>query len=101
MLNTVRAAWEAFRGKEKEFERTPKHGITQKGQTWHKLKYQIKLDGIVYYEILFGLVNLISAIIAFQYHHWFIVLYTLIFASGLFFVSIYTISQSIYAIQKS
>lgn len=101
MLNTVRAAWEALRGKANEFERTPKHGIIQKGQAWRKHKYQIKLDGIVFFEFALGLVNLFSSYIAFIYRHWFITFYTMIFGIGLFFVSLYTIGQSIHAVQKS
>jgi len=101
MLNTVRAAWGALQAKSNVFERTPKHGITTRGQTWTTLKYQLKLDGIVFFEILLGAVNVASAIFALQTGHWFIAFYTTIFAAGLFFNSLYTISQSINGIQKA
>ena len=101
MVNTFRAAWGALRGSPKVFERTPKYGIVQKGQTWQNLNYKIKIDSIVFYEILLGFVNLFSSVMAFRFQHWFISLYTLFFAIGLFFTSIYTIGQSIYGNQKA
>ena len=95
MLNTVRAALEIPLRRVRAFERTPKHGIMRKGQSWRKKKYQIKLDRIIFAELLLGAMNLVSGFFALRFEHWFIAFYTFMFAVGLFFNAIYTLIQSI------
>ena len=95
MLNTVRAALEIPLRRVRAFERTPKHGIMRKGQSWRKKKYQLKLDRIVFAEFLLGGMNILSCFYALRFGHWFIAFYTLLFAMGLFFNAIYTLIQSI------
>ena len=97
MLNTVRAALEMMRGTSRQFERTPKHGITRNSQSWIGNKYRLKLDKIVFWEMLLGLFNLASCVLALRFHHWFISFYAFIFAAGLFFAAFYTLTQSIHA----
>jgi len=96
MLNTVRAALEALRKTDRQFQRTPKFGVTSKGQSWRRSVYKLKLDPIVFWEIAFGLMNVVTCILAIQVQHWFIAFYTMIFATGLFFNSSYTLYQSVY-----
>ncbi len=95
MLNTVRAALEIVRVKDNQFERTPKYGVTLRDQSWKHSSYRLKLDPIIFWEIAFGLLNLASSILAFHYRQWFISFYTLIFAVGLIFDSLYTATQSL------
>lgn len=95
MLNTVRAALEIPLKRTRAFERTPKHGIIRRGQSWQRKKYQLKLDRIVFAELLLGVTNLVSCYFAIRLQHWFIAFYTLMFAVGLFFNALYTIIQSI------
>jgi cellulose synthase/poly-beta-1,6-N-acetylglucosamine synthase-like glycosyltransferase len=95
MLNTVRAALEIFMVKNRSFERTPKHGITSRGESWRKSHYRIKLDPIIFWEMAWGVLNVGSCILAFGAQHWFISFYTLLFAVGLFYNSFYSLAQSI------
>ncbi|MEM7344081.1 MAG: glycosyltransferase [Chloroflexota bacterium] len=96
MLNTVRAAWQAFSRRQTPFERTAKFGITQQAQDWtHKQRYQLKLDPIVYFEIALGVYCLGTIWLAIYLGNWAIALYTALFGVGLWFVSILTIVQAV------
>jgi hypothetical protein len=97
MLNTIQAALGMMHGTSRQFERTPKHGITQNSQSWIGNKYRLGLDKIVFWEMLLGLFNLVSCVLALRFHRWFISFYTFIFAAGLFFAAFYTLAQSIHA----
>lgn len=95
MLNTLRAALQILGRKKGVFERTPKFGISQKGEGWTDRYYQLRLDSIVFYEIAFALVNLATVIFAIQQHNWAIAVYASIFCAGLLFTSSVTIAQAI------
>ncbi len=101
MLNTLRAALEVMGEKGREFERTPKYGLTARGQPWRHSGYKLKLDKIIFAEIALGLFNLASCLLALQLHNWLIAVYAFVFAAGLLFDAGYTVTQSIYALQRS
>jgi cellulose synthase/poly-beta-1,6-N-acetylglucosamine synthase-like glycosyltransferase len=95
MINTVRAALQILQRKSSVFERTPKFGVTGKAQGWSVGNYQLKLDKIVYWELLFGLLNAGTVILGLRFGNPFISFYAAMFGFGLFFTSIYTIIQTI------
>lgn len=95
MLNTLRAALEIVVRKPMEFKRTPKFGVKNKSRAWEKQKYQLKLDTIVYWELLFAVLNVGTIVIALRYGHVLIAIYAALFAFGLAFTSIYTILQTL------
>lgn len=95
MLNTVRALLQILRRVQIGFERTPKTGLTRRGESWLSGRYQIKLDPIVYYEFAFALFNLFTLIFAARLQNWFIAVYAAIFSLGLAFTSGVTIWQSL------
>lgn len=95
MLNTLRAALQVIRGNETSFERTPKFGITEKTQRWRNKNYQLKFDKIAIWEIIIGILNFNTVHLSIKYGHWFIGFYSLLFGTGLFFTSFYTIYQAI------
>ncbi|GAB4580077.1 MAG: glycosyltransferase family 2 protein [Anaerolineales bacterium] len=95
MLNTVRAFVQILTGQATVFERTPKFGVANKTQTWITKRYQLKLDPLVYYEILFGLFNVGTIIYAILVKNYVITFYASLFAIGLFFVSGLSIAQAI------
>lgn len=95
MLNTVRAVIQLLRHEKKVFERTPKLGIVRKGETFSNKNYQLKLDRLVYAEALFGVMNLFTAALALQFHHWLIAVYAALFGFGLLFVSGTSIIQHV------
>lgn len=95
MLNTVRAAWEALNRKPNEFKRTPKFGVTHRSTEWLKRSYQLQLDPIVYWELLFAAFNIATIFLGLSYGHWLIAFYAALFAFGLLFTSLYTIVQAL------
>jgi cellulose synthase/poly-beta-1,6-N-acetylglucosamine synthase-like glycosyltransferase len=95
MLNTVRAAMQAFRGSQGAFERTPKFGIDRKKQKWYRRRYQLKLDPIVFFELIFALLNLSTAVYAYQIQNWVIAFYAILFSAGLLFTAGTSFIQSL------
>jgi cellulose synthase/poly-beta-1,6-N-acetylglucosamine synthase-like glycosyltransferase len=93
MLNTVRAAVEILSRRKGVFERTPKFGIVQKRQDWTRNRYQQSLDPMVFFEIAFALLNVVTVVLAARTHNWAIAVYALLFCSGLLFTSGLTIVQ--------
>ena len=95
MLNTVRALAQIFRRVQIGFERTPKMGLTSRGESWIGGRYQIKLDPIVFSEVAFALFNLFTVLLAARQQNWFIAIYAAIFCLGLFFTSGATLWQAL------
>jgi cellulose synthase/poly-beta-1,6-N-acetylglucosamine synthase-like glycosyltransferase len=95
MTNTASAAFQILRGKTGVFERTPKYGIIQDRQDWkRKKRYQTGLDPLVLAELLLGLWNVITLVMAVRAGDWGIGLYACIFSIGLLFVAGMSVSQS-------
>lgn len=95
MLNTVRAALQIGFGRKATFERTPKYGITRRGQVWDAKHYRVRVDKIVIFELLMAFANLYTVFLALQLGNYLISFYAALFALGLLFVSGLTIAQSI------
>lgn len=95
MLNTVRAAWYSGRGRVGTFERTPKFGVTQRGQDWLSRRYQLRLDPIVYAELFAALLNASTAITAIYFGNPLIALYASLFFIGLIYTSGMSIGQTL------
>ena len=98
MLNTVRAAVQIIARPDPEFERTAKFGMRSaepQRTTWTRLRYQLKLDPIVYAETALGIYSLAAAWLAFRYQNWAIVLYATWFGVGLLAVAGLTVCQSL------
>ncbi len=94
MLNTVRAALEIVDRKPMEFKRTPKFGVVDRSNKWEAQKYQLKLDPIVYWELLFAALNFGTIVIGMRDGYWLTALYAGLFAFGLSFASLFTIIQT-------
>lgn len=100
MVNTVRAAIQGLRGSTSTFERTPKYGVTGRSEDWRNRRYQLRLDPIVYLELILAAVNGLTVVLALYLGNWLIALYASIFFVGLLFTSGVTIEQA-YAVQRS
>jgi cellulose synthase/poly-beta-1,6-N-acetylglucosamine synthase-like glycosyltransferase len=102
MTTTVRAAWQIASGSGKTFERTPKFGIADRGESWLTSRYQLSVDPVIVVEFLVGLWNLGTVVYAFELHNWVIAVYAGIFLTGVLFVTGLTIAQNValWAYQK-
>jgi hypothetical protein len=99
MLNTLRAALQAFGSSPKVFERTPKFGVRQKEEDWTRRSYQLKLDAIVFLEVCLALVNILTIRMALHAHNWLIAMYAMIFCCGLLFTSGMSILQTVQVVR--
>jgi cellulose synthase/poly-beta-1,6-N-acetylglucosamine synthase-like glycosyltransferase len=63
--NTIAVIQGLFSKKSGSFARTPKYRIERKSDTWRDKKYQIKIDKIVFLEVLFGIAGLLAIVKAF------------------------------------
>lgn len=100
MVNTLRAFLQIFGRRNAVFERTPKFGIVQRRQKWMDRRYQLRLDPIVFYEVIFAVLNLVTVIMAVHAQNWAIALYAGLFAIGLGFTSGLTVLQTL-AVRQS
>lgn len=93
MINTVRATLQIFTNKRPVFERTAKFGLGVTRQGWMGKRYQLGLDRIVLWELLFAAMNIITAVLALGARNWAIAFYAALFATGLAYVSGLSIIQ--------
>jgi len=83
MVNTGRAAWQTFVGEPAPFERTPKFGVRDRREDWHRLRYQLGMDRIVYVELALAALNALTCVLAIHRGYWAIAIYAVIFGAGL------------------
>ena len=95
MINTARAALQIVLGRDEVFERTAKFGIEGRGALWTDKQYQLRLDGIVYVELLFVALNLFSVALGIRQGNWAVAIYALLFAIGLGYVAGLTLWQAL------
>jgi cellulose synthase/poly-beta-1,6-N-acetylglucosamine synthase-like glycosyltransferase len=95
MANTLRAAGHVLFNRSGVFERTPKFGISTRGQDWKQRKYQIGLDPLVFVELGLALVNFITVLLAISLGNYVIAAYATLFFTGLCFASGLTIKQTL------
>ena len=97
ILNTLRAALQIVQKRVVPFERTPKYAITNRAQPWAESRYRVKIDSLVFFEILLSFFNVWTAWFAWKTSHYLIMIFTFLFAVGLFFSSGLTLMQTLSA----
>jgi cellulose synthase/poly-beta-1,6-N-acetylglucosamine synthase-like glycosyltransferase len=95
MVNTGRAAWQTLVGEPAPFERTPKFGVRNRREDWHRLHYQLAMDRIVYVELALAALNALTCVIAVQRGYWAIAIYAAIFGVGLAAAAGTTVHQTL------
>jgi cellulose synthase/poly-beta-1,6-N-acetylglucosamine synthase-like glycosyltransferase len=97
MLNTARAALQIFTRPNPEFERTAKFGLDHVAEAgeWTRRRYQLKVDRIAWAELGLGLYAYATAVFAFSERNWGILLYAIVFGSGLVMMSGATFAHAI------
>jgi cellulose synthase/poly-beta-1,6-N-acetylglucosamine synthase-like glycosyltransferase len=97
MVNTARAAGQAFAGRPGAFERTPKFGLRQRHEDWPRLHYQLGVDPIVFAELALAGLNAWTCWAALGHGSWAIALYAAVFATGLAAAVTLTVGQTLQA----
>ncbi len=85
-LNNARAVVEGLFGRESEFVRTPKHGVTAKTQTWTKAKYRVSKNLYSWLEFGFGLYFVATIALAMVIGAWFSIPFLVLFMIGFLYV---------------
>jgi cellulose synthase/poly-beta-1,6-N-acetylglucosamine synthase-like glycosyltransferase len=85
-LNNARAVVEGLFGRESEFVRTPKHGVTAKTQTWTKAKYRVSKNVYSWLEFGFGLYFVATIALAMVIGAWFSIPFLVLFMIGFLYV---------------
>jgi len=97
ILNTLRAALQILQKRVVPFERTPKYAIINNAQPWAESRYRVKIDALVFFEMLLSFFNLWTAWFAWSTDHYLIMIFAFLFAVGLFFSSGFTLMQTLSA----
>lgn len=85
-LNNARAVVEGLFGRESEFVRTPKHGVTAKTQTWTKAKYRVSKNVYSWLEFGFGIYFVATIALATVIGAWFSIPFLVLFMIGFLYV---------------
>lgn len=94
MVNTARAALQIFTQPNPSFERTPKFGLSSANtgrQAWTSKRYQLAPDRIVFVELVLGTYSAAAAWLAWDRGNLGVLIYSIIFATGLITVASTTI----------
>lgn len=97
MVNTARAALQALVGRSAVFERTPKFGLIEGRQDWLRLRYQLRMDRIVFIEAALAALDAWTCLYALAVGSWGIALYAGIFGAGLAATVSITVAQALRA----
>jgi hypothetical protein len=93
MINSVVSIGQVLLKPKDIFERTPKYGIEKKGDSWADKRYKIRFSRLVRYELAMVILNLGTALFAYQHSNWSHTFFSTMFAIGLLLVAGLTIKQ--------
>lgn len=85
-VNQTRAVLEALVGKESEFVRTPKHGVTGRESGWHGRRYAGALTVVPFLELAMAGYFVLTLALAIAYERWVSLPFVLLFLSGYAYV---------------
>ncbi len=94
MANTLWAGLHMFQKKAATFERTPKFGAEGKKLDWTAHKYNLRLDRVIFLELIMVLWNFYTFWLAAHLDQWGIALYAGIFGTSLLLLSTVSILQA-------
>jgi len=92
-VNQTRAVLEALMGKETEFVRTPKHGVSARGENWTAKKYRAVKSLVPFFEIFMGLYFAVTIVVAFRGGHFLSMPFLLLFLVGYLYVGSLSVHQ--------
>jgi hypothetical protein len=85
-LNNARAVLEGLFGRDTEFVRTPKHGVTSRNESWTKKKYKAGKSFYALLELGFGLYFIGAILLAMYIGAWASIPFLLLFMVGFLYV---------------
>jgi hypothetical protein len=92
-INQARAVFEALVGKQSEFVRTPKHGVTKKREAWATKRYRGARSWLPFVEVAFAVYYAIAIAVAVRMGAWATLPFLVIFAFGFAYVGGLSLAQ--------
>ncbi len=93
-VNNARAVIEGLFGKDLEFVRTPKHGVTGNQDSWKKKRYKARFPIHSVVEILFGLYFVVTIALAIITGSWITIPFLVLFMVGFLYVGSLSLYQA-------
>jgi len=93
-VNNARAVIEGLFGKDLEFVRTPKHGVTGNQDSWKKKRYKARFPLHSVVEILFGLYFVVTIALAVVTGSWVTIPFLVLFMVGFLYVGSLSLYQA-------
>lgn len=93
-INNARAVIEGLFGKESEFVRTPKHGVTNQLQNWAQKKYRASKNVATFIELGFGLYFVATIALALVTGSWMSIPFLVLFMFGFLYVGSLSLYQA-------
>lgn len=93
-VNNARAVIEGLFGKDLEFVRTPKHGVTGNQDSWKKKRYKARFPIHSVVEILFGLYFVVTIALAVITGSWVTIPFLVLFMVGFLYVGSLSLYQA-------
>lgn len=85
-LNNARAVIEGLFGRDSEFVRTPKHGVTLTGHNWTRKRYRVSKNFFSLLEFLIGIYFIVTIGLAAYIGAWISIPFLLLFMVGFLYV---------------
>lgn len=92
-INQTRAVLEAVMGRETEFVRTPKHGVTGKLESWSTKRYRGAKSITPFIEVAMALYFAVTLVVAIDHGHFISVPFVFLFFSGYAYVGFTSLWQ--------
>lgn len=93
-VNNARAVLEGLFGKDLEFVRTPKHGVSAKRDDWKKKKYKASFPVHSLVELGFGLYFVVTIVLAIITGSWITIPFLVLFMIGFLYVGTLSFFQA-------
>ncbi len=94
-LSNAKAVMEAIVGHDSPFYRTPKHGVTKRGEKWKTKRYRGSRSILPYLELAMAVYYGLTLYVAFEAKHWFSIPFLCIFQVGYLYVGVMSLMQTI------
>jgi hypothetical protein len=93
-INNARAVLEAMFNHSSEFVRTPKYGVSRRGESWSHNKYQALRGLVPYIELAFGVYFSYLVVQAIDCNQWTIIPFVVVFQGGFLYVGLMSLLQT-------
>jgi cellulose synthase/poly-beta-1,6-N-acetylglucosamine synthase-like glycosyltransferase len=93
-INNARAVLEAVFNHRSEFIRTPKYGVSHRGESWSQNKYKALRGLVPYIELAFGAYFSYLVVLAIDNNQWTLAPFIMVFQAGFLYVGLMSLLQS-------